>query len=55
MGTSGRGLVIVDALTTAWGSVSSSTGHHVWAELRADCPAPADPVPEIPDGLAGVT
>ncbi|MFE0257687.1 ATP-binding protein [Streptomyces sp. NPDC059010] len=34
MGTSGRGLNIVDALATAWGSTRVAGSHVVWADLR---------------------
>ncbi|NUP23071.1 MAG: ATP-binding protein [Streptomyces sp.] len=34
MGTSGRGLNIVDALATAWGSARIAAGHIVWADLH---------------------
>ncbi|MFE9559647.1 ATP-binding protein [Streptomyces sp. NPDC006487] len=31
--TSGRGLGIVDALATFWGTVQTAVGHEVWADL----------------------
>jgi anti-sigma regulatory factor (Ser/Thr protein kinase) len=37
-GTSGRGLCIVDTLTSAWKVLPGPTGHQVWAELRSTVP-----------------
>ncbi|MFD4370166.1 ATP-binding protein [Streptomyces sp. NPDC058486] len=37
-GTSGRGLMIVAALSSAWGSTRSHAGHLVWADLPTAVP-----------------
>jgi serine phosphatase RsbU (regulator of sigma subunit)/anti-sigma regulatory factor (Ser/Thr protein kinase) len=50
--THGRGLVLVDAIATAWGSRHDSDGHRVWFTLRATAPAPVTPAPAAsPEGV----
>ncbi|GAB1512648.1 SpoIIE family protein phosphatase [Actinophytocola sp. KF-1] len=46
----GRGLVLIDALATAWGSRHDRGGHRVWFTLRATTspPTPAPPVANPP-------
>jgi sigma-B regulation protein RsbU (phosphoserine phosphatase) len=47
--THNRGLLLVDALATAWGSRHDERGHQVWFTLRADDrPAPPPPAPPPP-------
>jgi hypothetical protein len=37
--TAGRGLMLVDALTTHWGVTATPWGKRVWAELKVGMPA----------------
>lgn len=38
---SGRGLLIVDSLASAWGTLPTRAGKRVWFELPAEAPAPS--------------
>ncbi|QNP66497.1 SpoIIE family protein phosphatase [Streptomyces genisteinicus] len=42
--TGGRGLLIVEATTSAWGAVPLSGGKQVWAEIPVDRGEPVEPV-----------
>jgi serine phosphatase RsbU (regulator of sigma subunit)/anti-sigma regulatory factor (Ser/Thr protein kinase) len=44
----GRGLVLIDAVASAWGSRHDSGGHHVWFTLRATTPQPTPEAPAAP-------
>ncbi|WP_169314035.1 ATP-binding protein [Streptomyces piniterrae] len=52
LGVSGRGLTIVDALATTWGSTRIAGAHVMWATLRVDdrpyAPTPAGRRPRRP-------